>query len=147
MLAAGLAFGLAVMCDYEVLAWLVVTVITLSATLVRLGARGGEVRTAMVALTLPTVAALGLWVVFGLVLTGRPFSWLAAVGRDPLGTTPVGRRLPVSEALEHTTAASWSTGRRWPCSSSRPCSTHGWCVVTASPGYWPPCSPTCEGRR
>ncbi len=102
VLAAGLAFGLAVMCDYDVLAWLVVTVITLSATLVRLGARGGEVRTTMVALTLPTVAALGLWVAFGLVLTGRPFSWLAAVGRDPLGTTPVGRHLPVSEALEHT---------------------------------------------
>lgn len=102
VLAAGLAFGLAVLCDYDVLAWLVITVITLSATLVRLGAAGDEIRSTMVALTLPTVTALGLWVVFGLAVTGRPFSWLAALGRDPLGRPPTGDRLPVSEALEHT---------------------------------------------
>ena len=102
LLAAGVAFGLAVMCDYDVLAWLLVTVIIVAATLVRLGAAGDEVGSTVVALTLPTAAALGLWTLFGLVVTGRPFSWLAAVGRDPLGPTSTGERLGLSEALQQT---------------------------------------------
>ena len=102
LLAAGLAFALAVMCDYDMLAWLVVTVITVGATLVRLGARGDEVESTVVALGLPTLGALGLWVVFGLVVTGRPFGWLAAIGRDPLVPLPTGDQVELSGALLHT---------------------------------------------
>lgn len=102
VLASGLAFGLAVMSSYEMLAWLVVTVVVVAATMVRLGAPGDQVGSTAVALALPTAAALGLWVLLGLVLTGRPFSWLAAVGRDPLGAGATDDRLPVPAALEQT---------------------------------------------
>ena len=102
LLVAGLAFALAVMCDYDMLAWLVITVVTVGATLVRLGARGDEVESTVVALCLPTAAALGLWVLFGLVITGRPFSWLAQVGRDPLVPLPAADQVELAGALAHT---------------------------------------------
>ena len=39
---------------------------------------------------------------FGLVITGRPFSWLAKVGRDPLVPLPAGDQVELAGALAHT---------------------------------------------
>lgn len=78
LVLVGSAFALAVLTDYSLFFWLVLSAAMIGLVLLRHRASRNEVEASLITFLVPSFYALGVWSLFSALIVSQPFAWLNA---------------------------------------------------------------------
>ena len=89
LIAAGLAFSVAVLTDYEYILWTIFLALLVAGTLSLRGRERDEVEGSVIAYLAPIIYALGAWAFLNAVVLGDPIAWIStAESAAPVNALP-----------------------------------------------------------
>lgn len=105
LIIAGLGFSFGVLSRYEVIAWVGLLVIAITAVLIRSQVTREEVEGSLLAYLAPVAYAIGLWLFVNWLILGNPLSWLGQqvpqTVSTPQNTSSIGSPVPAATPGVH----------------------------------------------